>query len=666
MLMRSFKFLAVFLVLLLFGCGTQGGSSSTDTSTTDTTTPPVVTTVAALQISASPRLIGLNGTSAITVNLYNDGGQLINETNSVTFSLDNRDLASMIPIASTATGTLTRTLTAGSIAGVVTVTATSGGKSDKISIQITGDSVAANQVNVTATPASITVGGTSVVKAEVLDLDGNPMPDGTLVTFTNNNSGVGSIVASASTKSGFAQATFSASDTGTGIATITAESGTASGTATIEVLPATAGSIEFVSATPQIIVLSGTGGQETSIVQFLVKDSGGNPIAGSQEVNMTLSGPNGGEYIGATPGVTELQVGTVNGTATTTLHSGTNPGPVTITATVVGTLLSTSSGVIAIGGGVPSAEHFSLSTSRFNLEGLAVDNVEANIQILLADRYGNYNVLEGTSVSFYSECGAIDRAVNLDANGAGSVLFRTQDPPPINVPLTADDAALAAYYLDKLGVTINNSDNPRNGLCTITAVVDGEEEFNDSNGDGKYTSGEPFTDTYDDVFLDKDDDSVFDPTFEDLIVDANKNFTFDGYNGVWDGNKKIYKEIQLTMTGHPDEISVAEDGGIPVAEGDMITVDDGGSKKINFSIHDLNFNAPIGGTTFKVTADVGALAGKTTYTYPDIQGVGAPVFTVTLSDKTPGDANPPEIGTLTFTWTWNGIEYTYATPISVN
>jgi hypothetical protein len=615
--------------------------------------------------------------------LLNSTGQPVTAAKEVVFSLSAPALGTIIPSVTTSSGSVKQTFTAKNIEGIVTITASVDGKSASQDIQIS-TLVAASSLTISANPASITKGGTSVVSATVLDGENNPMPNGTTVNFTIDNAALGTIVSSATTTEGVAKATFSAGTTSTGAATVTATSGVATGTTTIEVTGTTAGSIEFVVATPQIISIKGSGGLETSQIKFLVKDSSGNPIVSSQAVRLVLSGPNGGEYLGDTPGINTITVGTVNGEVSTILHSGTIPGTVTIIATVLDganqpTSLRTSSGVIAIGGGIPSEGHFSLATTTFNLEGLNWDGITADITARIADRYGNYNVLEGTSVSFYSECGAIDRAVNLDAAGSGSVTFRTQRPYPHNGPLSIADDLIAALYLEKLGVTIPNSNNPRDGLCTIVVVVDGEEEFTDANANGAYDGGETFDDTYDDIHLDKDDDSEniafgtetpgnpYDPTFEDLIVDRNLNGTFDGKNDEWDYNKRISQQIKLLFTGIPT-ISVAIDGTpvTAVTEGDMITIADGGSRRIYFAIHDVNFNPPIAGTTFEVSTSVGEVSGKTKYTFLDTSAIGAPIFSVTVVDANPGDTDPPEVGTLEFTWTWRGGDYTFSTPVSVD
>jgi hypothetical protein len=89
-----------------------------------------------------------------------------------------------------------------------------------------------------------------------------------------------------------------------------------------------------------------------------------------------------------------------------TLRSGSVAGPVRVVATTVvdpgppAVTLSTSSGNISIGGGVPSDKWLSVSASNLNIAGFGCDGVETTINAMLADRFGNYNILKGTSVSF--------------------------------------------------------------------------------------------------------------------------------------------------------------------------------------------------------------------------------------------------------------------------
>ncbi len=680
------KLIKIFLVVMLValvGCGQQSGSSSSDDPDTPSNTGDSVA-VSYIALSTAAATIGTGDSVTITARLLNSSGQLISSSKTVDFTLSAPSLGAIGSPITTSSGILNTTLAANNIEGTLTVTATVAEdsiSSNPLAIEIS-NALAANSITLVANPSTITVGGTSVVTATVVDSNNNPMQSGTNVNFSVDNSNLGTIVTSASVSgtSGQAQATFSAGTTTAGTATVTATSGSATNTIAVIVTGADAGSIEFDSATPQIVVIKGSGGDETSVVKFLVKDTNGDPVLGSQTVHMTLSGPNGGEYIGSTVGATAVDVGTVNGYATTVLHSGTIPGTVTINATVTGTTLSTSSGVIAIGGGVPSEGHFSVSTTKLNLEGFDYAGITASITARIADRYGNFNVLEGTSVSFYSECGAIDRAVNLDSEGEGSVQFRTQQPMPedvvpslVSTAIIEREQDVISDYLSYFNEVIDDTNNPRDGLCTLVAVVDGEEEFTDSNADGLYNSGESFDDTYDDIHLDMDDDSQsiaygtetagfpYDASFEDLIVDRNQDGTFDGMNNVWDSNKRISQYLDILYTGEP-VLSVGSNG-LPLG---FLYISDGGSQVINFSLHDARYNPPISGTKITVTCDVGKLTGTTNTDYLDTNVIGAPIYTFILSDSAVGDTNAPARGTLKFSWTYKGDNYSVSYLVTVD
>lgn len=628
---------------------------------------PSALKVAQLSLVPSATNVGTNGTVTVNAALYGTSGQIITDKKTVSFTIDKPAFASVTPSVTTTTGEATAVMTTRNEEGQVVLTATVDDVTAQKTIVISNQSTAAS-IALTATPPSLTVGGTSLVSARVLKANGDPMPDGTLVNFAISNPDLGDVVGSSYVMggNGVAQSTFKANMV-MGTARVSATTGTVTNQISLEIAPADAGSIEFLSAEPQVVVIKGQGGIETSLIKFLVKDINGFPVGGSQAVRLDLSGPNGGEYIGPTPGVKSLEVSTVNGEASTYLHSGTIPGTATVTATVVGTNIKTSSGVIAIGGGVPSASHFSLSATRLNLEGFAYDGITSEINVKLADRYGNYNVLSGTAVSFYTEAGAIDRAVNLNEVGEGSVTFRTQRPFPQDVPV--QDPAIDPYeswlsgqFAQKLGVSFGNN-NPRDGLCTIIAVVDGEEKFID-NGNGLYDSGDTFFDTYDDIHLDKDDDPLnvppasvragypHDMTFEDLIVDKNKNGLFNGMNGVWDANKRIAEQIKLLITGAPDFISVGDGAGNSYGQGDEIVIPDGGRKTIYFSIHDINFNPPTAYSEFILTkgSDIG-LRGNTQHEFANPTSFGAPIFSVEVYDPSPGSLSET-IGTLNFDWTW--------------
>jgi hypothetical protein len=467
-------------------------------------------------------------------------------------------------------------------------------------------------ITLTANPSTLVTLGTSSITATVLDSSGANVPDGTIVRFSINSVTFGTITATATTVQGQAIATFTAANT-PGTVIIAATAGTAQDTIEIPITAAAVGSIQYTSSSASVIGLQGFGQVETSTVTFTVEDVNGKPVSKATQVNFTMKGPGGGAYIAPLSASTNSA-----GQVSTILHSGSVSGPVTIIATVAGTSIASSSPTVSIGGGVPSATHFNLATTVFNIPGLVESNAQATISAFVADRFGNYDLLTGTSVSFYTEAGAIDRNNATNTQGTTSVTLRTQAPNPAIVAPLPWETTLVNRIQTTYGV--NTGSHPRNGWCTVLATVMGEEAFSDVNGTGVYVLGDPFVDLGD-PFIDKNDDTcrndgttkncdnVISPStdpFEEFI-DANGDGKYDGPNGVWDGpncpapgclpSKMIWTDITLAFTGNaicaisPKTFSV------------------GAPQTFSFMVGDVNLNPLIAGTTIKVAATTSSTIG---------------------------------------------------------
>jgi len=545
-------------------------------------------------------------------------------------------------------------------------------RSDTAGGTTTGTTVAAgatpaSNITLTATPSSIMTTATSSIQATVTTSTGANVTDGTAVTFTLSSSAMGTITSSATTSSGVAAATFTAG-TIPGTVTVTATSGSVTQTAAVVISAPSTGSLEYVSATPQVIGLKGGGQTASSAVIFLVKDINGTPVVDGTQVSFVMSGPSGGklpsaggEYIGdidASP--TTATASTVSGNATVTLNSGSVSGPVTIAASVTSgsQTFSASSATISIGGGVPSAAHFNLATTKFNLPGLVVSNSQATISAFIADRFGNYNVLTGTSVSFYTEAGAIDTSNVTDATGITTVTFRTQAPDPAEVSITAAETTL----INSLNATFASSIptdgtyHPSDGWVTILASVQGEEAFEDANANGIYDSGETFSDLGE-PFVDKDDDGVRDTSPFEEYIDVNGNGSYNGPNGVWDGpgcagsgclsSKTIWTSITLAFTGNGYYCAISPS---------IFAIANGGSLSFSAMVGDINANRLVSGATIAVAASVGTLAGQTTHTVPDGVPSGPSVLNFNLSDAAPTTvAAPAAVSIVTVTVTSSDV-----------
>lgn len=570
-------------------------------------------------------------------------------------------------------------------------------------VPVTGGAAPAS-ITLTPTPPSITTSGTSSIKAAVTTSAGANVADGTPVSFSLSAASMGTITSQATTSNGVATATFTAANT-PGTVTVTATAGSVTQTVNISIIAPASGSIEFVSATPQVIGVKGSGQTETSEVKFLMKDINGNPVVDGIGVSFTMNGPsggnvpaNGGEYLGdidSSP--TTATASTVNGFATVILHSGSVAGPVTIIATVTGIspVISSSSAVISIGGGVPSATHLNLAESPFNIAGFSVSGLEATISAYMADRFGNYNVLTGTSVSFYTEGGAIDRQGVTDATGKTSVVMRTQAPMPSDVTRSSAGDSISTAYFGGVNEPFYTSSgrtyNPRDGWVTVLATVQGEEAFNDANGNGLYDAGEAFADLGE-PFYDKNDDGCYNngttkncggvssastDLFEEYI-DVNGNGLYDGPNGVWDGpncpgtgcktSKMIWDDIKIVYTGSPSFYPLPDvnncyncnafaAGSFAVAPA---SITKGTSGLFTVIVADTNLNTLEGGTKIEAKASVGTIAPSDPVTLPDVFSTGPTQFSFYL-DISSTEAKTNSLVTVKVSW--RGADY--LTTISV-
>ena len=472
-------------------------------------------------------------------------------------------------------------------------------------------------VTLTSSPSTLTFGGTASITATVFSSTTatSTVPDGTQVTFITT---LGTVTPQATTSNGVASATFTAG-TVQGIATIVASADPISKSVTVTVNAPQTGSIEFVSTSPQVIGVKGGGQTENALVTFLVKDIIGNPVVDGLLVSFTMSGPsggklpaNGGEYIGeidTTP--TTASGATKNGgQATVFLNSGAVAGAVTVVAsvTVGGVTFSSSSPTISIGGGIASAPHFNIVATIVNLPGLVFSGITSTITAFSADRFGNSNILKGTSVSFYTEAGAIGSSGITDSNGATSVVFRTQAPSPFDV--------------------LPGDGNPIDGHVTVLAALIGEEGFVDSNGNGLFDAGEPFTDLPE-PFIDKNDNGIYDS--DEFFLDSNGNGGYSGENGVWDGpgckdagclaSKTIWDTMRLAFTSGAFTCSISTD-----PPGLSLTIGAGFTRQFSFTLGDKNNNALVAGTTITVSSTKGTLGGTQNFTVLDQVGGPEKIF----------------------------------------
>jgi hypothetical protein len=538
-------------------------------------------------------------------------------------------------------------------------------------------SVAAS-ISVTVATTPINAEGSTQVTADVRDASNDPVPDGTTVTYSLEDPLWGDITQSATTSGGIATGTFTAANQ-TGTTQITASSGNATGSTNIEILQVAAAAIQFVSATPNVIAIAGTAGDTISEILFEVLDSNGNPLEGVEVIFDIVVTPGGGASILPDSASTNSE-----GIAMVRLYSGTVAGPVTVSATIDLPMTVQTTGV-SIGGGVPSDKPFSVSASVLNLPGIVFNGMETEVTAWLADRFGSYNILQGTTVSFGTEVGLTTDSANITLadDGVAGVMVRTQagsggahaeDVQPVGWE-TDLQTILAGTY----GYT-GTTAHPRDGLCSVTVYTRGEEHFDDLNANGMYDplylppEFDPSYDTDEDPFYDYNDNGTYDgsasPDPTEIYIDAEGNGVWNGGDTVWSADTYIFRNFKILVTGKPTNVAVNHDLSLGPIE-----VDPGNCVDVKILVADENFNQMVAGSSVNISSDVGLLSGLLEREYADSNQVGPDEYShlslieYDLDLCHDGTAAEGQI-TLVITWTPGQDQpddtWTYLIPVSLN
>ncbi len=497
---------------------------------------------------------------------------------------------------------------------------------------------------------SLSLNSETTITAEVKDIQGNPVKEGTQVEFTTD---VGTITQSAVTENGKAEAIFSAS-TQAGIATIIATSGLASHTLTLTVQPGSAGTIEVSNIEPKVIGILGSGVTQTTTIDFLIKDSLGNPVVDGTPVQFSLGQTtlHGGESL-STEGNsgTEATGSTNNGLVSVTLKSGAVAGTIDVIGSVQtdNTMISTAARVTIVGG-LPDAEHLALAVQFHNIAGGVTLGLLNNITAYVGDRFGNI-VPDGTSVSFITEGGTIGQSIGGGAFttttelGRATAILQSANP---NTPLLGGVASYqdVGYDCSKNFAFVTSPGTPsllcsNPGLVTIVAFTTGSESFVDKNGNGVYDADESFTDSRE-PFIDGNDNNLFEEG--ELYIDVNSSGAFDTGNGQFDGpgglseNTTIWYSTRVLFSDYTAPIQV---------QPTSFSIPNGGSETFTIErISDIYGNGLVKDTKFNVTSNNGQLGGVTDFTFGDSTTAVQSGIQFTLSSN-PCQSDTNEDGTVT-------------------
>jgi hypothetical protein len=632
MLLNKSVMLSLLFTIVLSGCSGNdgfglgnGGGNSSDPDTTpaeeggDNTTSvnPKLGSGSGTSFSsgvlttniANGTVLSYGGGVVITVNLVDasSSNALISTPSSITFTSGcvAEGLATIGTTAITSAGTATVNYIATSCSGSDTIVATLGSNTSETASVTFGISnldlgtgrdgtFVSGGLTTSVGEADLSYGGDTVVSVNLVDSSENSLFTSSSVTvnFTSGcvQTGKSTIDASVNTTTGTAVATYSA-NTCEGADTIIANlSDGTSASKLITVAGQVLGALEFVSASPTTIALSGSGSSanpEVSTVSFSLKDKTGAPIAG-ETVSYTLSTNVGRISLSSNSSVTNA-----SGVTSVQLNAGGVNVSVVVVATVViinsdgsTSTTTTTSGPIAILGGIPDQNSFSLSVEVLNPEGWDQFGVTNRISIRAADRYNNL-ARDGTQISFVTNGGSIVGACAL-AGGSCSVNWVSQFP------------------------------RPADGIVSVLARTTGEESFTDTNSNGKYDVGETVLTNLPEAFLDIDrsgtrnsDDEFFSDFNDNGVYDTKAGTLFQGTNcsaaAKAAGHCASLVDVRASgifcMSTNDVEVRVDTLIDTDVSIVDVST----GQQTLNLIFSDANGNSPPRGTTFDVSLENGEI-----------------------------------------------------------
>jgi hypothetical protein len=378
-----------------------------------------------------------------------------------------------------ANGNVTVVVSAGSVsssgAGTLSASASVGDSSASSStaIQVAQANIALQ--NLALNPATIAAFQTSTITVAVA---GVPASTPVSVNFSSvcASAKKATITPTALTVNGTATANYADNGCGQADTIIVSASGAPSVQGTLTIQPAAATNLVFVSANPDVMGIQGSGANSSSLVTFKAVDASQQPVANVSVKLTLLSTLGGGVGLDAFNGpLTQTKTTAADGTVSTQVVAGTQPGPVRVQAEA-GTNLSALSSNLTIQSGLPTQARFSISAETLNIEGWNYDGTKTKVNIRAADRVGN-PVPDNTVINFRSSGAALQPSCRT-TGGACSVEFVSQE------------------------------NRPATGRVTVLAFASGLESFQDANGNNRFDTGEPFED------------------LGDAFVDNNFNFTW--------------------------------------------------------------------------------------------------------------------------------------------
>ncbi|NOZ56487.1 MAG: hypothetical protein GXO73_06830 [Calditrichaeota bacterium] len=534
-----------------------------------------------LTLQARPAVLQADGTSTseITATVSDSSRNPVPDGTTVRFEL-LEGKGRLDSYQQTTGGVATTKLVSDTKPGLAVVRASVGALSDTVTIRYVAGGPAS--ISVVADSSSLPADGVTVtrVRAYVYDAAGNPVADGTVVTFEAD---LGHITERAQTQNGVAQAQFSGSQTG--VATIVAKAGGVSGETTVVLRPGPPNSV-LISCDPKSVGVKDSGRNQTLRITADVRDSRNNAVADGTYVRFEIvASPGGGETLSTTE-----PVPTVNGKAEVSFTSGIRSGAVRVRAVVTDSLgqpltpeVSSTATEFLIFAGPPyiedvndaSTSHLTVGAKPVNVYGWHVVNNTVQIVAVVGDKYNN-PVPPGTAVYFTTTGGVISTYTGYtDEEGVATVTLHTGQPYP----------TVERYY--------NTFFDPNLHTVIPGPVPDFDLDGNENNGIARVlavTEG----------------------------VDANGN------------SARVWAVCNVVFSGDITTFTVTTDRTV---------LHPGESATISIVLHDINGNPIVPGSTISAKASAGELSWDTFRT----DDPGSDFYTVQLTnnlDPTDPNAKP--------------------------
>lgn len=239
-------------------------------------------------------------------------------------------------------------------------------------------------------------------------------------------------------------------------------------------------SIILVSTSAQSIGVKETGSVETALIIFEVQDSSGNPIniEHSALVKFSLGvTPGGGEFINPTSQTTDD-----NGRVTVSISSGTKAGVIQFIAQIGDSILSKPVN-IAIHGGHPDQNHFTVGTELLNIPGWNTNGSKNQINVIVGDKYAN-PVKPLTAIYFTTTGGIIQGSALTNEAGEASATLTSGNPHPIH-PIFGP--GFATIYASTADENYNKIIDSVIVLFSGEPIITAPDTFPDISHDGSTT-----------------------------------------------------------------------------------------------------------------------------------------------------------------------------------